>query len=318
MSRPRGRRGSTTTGSAGSTSASGSATIAGAAATGARRGDAGLAPRAGGAACARRAVTSRAMATYEAWVTSSTPTGTAASSSSQVPTWPSVLDRPLVSAQPTQPPVARIPPPCHALGDERVGRLLQQPRGGEHQHGDAGQRHPAAGAPRLHERREPPGRHQERAAGSPRSRGARNSAQPSQAPTGPTLVPCSVGMQRGIEDRQRDDREARDGHRDDAARLAEPSAVVARAARAARPRRRGPGGDRLVDVGGDGRGHQTSRIIGSTKGLRWKRWLTNWRTAVRTRAPIASRSHGSSGPRSASAASTAARSSSSRASLSLT
>jgi len=50
------------------------------------------------------------MARYDAWVTRSTPTGTAASSSSHVPTWPSVLDRPLVSAQPTQPPVARIPP----------------------------------------------------------------------------------------------------------------------------------------------------------------------------------------------------------------
>ena len=68
--------------------------------------------------------------------------------------------------------------------------------------------------------------------------------------------------------------------------------MVARAAGAPRPRRRGPGGDRLVGVGGDGRGHQTSRIIGSTKGLRWKRWFTSWRTAVRTRALVASRSHG--------------------------
>src|SRR5262249_8441302 len=126
--------------------------------------------------------------------------------------------------------------------------------------------------------------------------------------------------QRGIEHRQRDDGKA--GHRDgeDAPRLAQPALGLGLAPRLLRAGRRRPRRRRgLVGLDGDGlRGHQTSRIIGSTTGLRWKRWLTNWRTAVRTRAPSASRSCGSSGARSARAATTAARSSPSSVSFSFT
>jgi hypothetical protein len=50
------------------------------------------------------------MAAYDACVTSSTPTGSAASSSSQLPTRPSAASSAAVSVQPTQPPVAMIPP----------------------------------------------------------------------------------------------------------------------------------------------------------------------------------------------------------------
>ena len=316
MRRPRGRLGSTTTGSAGSTSASGSTAIAGTAATGARRGDATCAARCR-RSLARRAVTSRATATYEAWVTSSTPTGTVASSSSQVPTWPSVLEKPLVSAQPTQPPAARIPPRVTFWATNVSEACCSRPAAAS-----TSTAMPASGtqprAPRGCTNAESPqARHQDRQQEPRVAEGAEQ--RPTQPGSDRTDArPLLGGAQARIEDRQRDGREPRDGHREDAARLAEPSAMVARAACAARPRRRGPGGYRLVGLGRNGRGHQTSRIIGSTNGLRWKRWFTNWRTAVRTRALVASRSHGSSDPRSASAASTAARISSTRVSLSLT
>src|SRR4029077_21080268 len=52
-------------------------------------------------------------------------------------------------------------------------------------------------------------------------------------------------------------------------------------------------------------GHHTSRITGSTTGLRWNRWLTKRRTAPRTTAPTSSRSNASGSCREASASRTA-------------
>ncbi len=67
-----------------------------------------------------------------------------------------------------------------------------------------------------------------------------------------------------------------------------------------------PGFALRVSFGRDDGGHQTSRMIGSTTGLRRKRWLMSWRTAVRTRRRRSLRDRTARrGPRSASAASTA-------------
>src|SRR4030095_7279606 len=46
-------------------------------------------------------------------------------------------------------------------------------------------------------------------------------------------------------------------------------------------------------------GHQTSRITGSTTGLRWNRWLMKRRAALRTIAPTSSRSNTSGSCRAA-------------------
>src|SRR5258708_12523786 len=53
-------------------------------------------------------------------------------------------------------------------------------------------------------------------------------------------------------------------------------------------------------------GHHTSRITGSTTGLRWKRWLTKRRTALRTVAPSCSRSNTAGSRRAPSPSRTAA------------
>src|SRR4030095_7609613 len=106
------------------------------------------------------------------------------------------------------------------------------------------------------------------------------------------------GCQRGIEGRQRDETEARGQQRHDALHFAEPAVAAALAA--------APGvALRRFFFRCDDGGPQTSRIMGSARGRRRKRWLTSWRTAVRTVAPINSRSNGTSWPRSASAARTA-------------
>ena len=93
-------------------------------------------------------------------------------------------------------------------------------------------------------------------------------------------------------------------------------AVVAAAARAGAARRLAAWAQ-LVGLDGDGLvGHQTVRTSGSTTGLRWKRWLMKRRTALRTTAPISSRSMTSGSSRAWSASRTAAFTSSIRSSAS--
>src|SRR5439155_5461917 len=112
---------------------------------------------------------------------------------------------------------------------------------------------------------------------------------------------------------ERDGDESRHREKSDRLDLAEPASSFLAAARAARALARPVAG------GGSGRrGHQTSRMRGSTMGLRWKRWLMRWRTVVRTWAAIASRSKGAPAGRSARAFVMAIRSSSSSGSFSFT
>ena len=170
--------------------------------------------------------------------------------------------------RPADPATGRQDPAaCHALGDECLRRLLHQARRGEHQHGEAGQRHPAAGQARPHERRQPPGGQQQREAGSRRSRASGTGPSPARRRPDRHWSPARSGAAR---DRRPPARRAAKPATAIATmplRLAQPPAVVARTARPARTRGRGSGGDRLVDVGGYGRGHQTSRIIGQHDGL---------------------------------------------------
>src|SRR5574341_2070152 len=91
---------------------------------------------------------------------------------------------------------------------------------------------------------------------------------------GPDGARLLGGRPRRIEQRERDQHEARGRERHDPLHLAEPAIAAPRPARA-RPR---------VDLllGRDQRGHQTSTTIGSTTGFRRNRWAMKWRTAVRT------------------------------------
>ena len=250
-------------------------------------------------------------------MTSSTPTGTDVSSSSQAPTLPERGVHGLGEHPPDPAPGGDDAAAGHARGHEGVGGLLEQAGRGQQQRPEADQRDPALGHPRPHEGRHAPAAEQE---GQQEARVAERAEQrPAQPPAHRPHRRALLGRrQRGIEDGQRGHREAGQGDRHDAPRLAQPPVRIALAPLARLEGGRPDGRDGLVGVDGDDRGHQTSKIMGSTTGLRWNRWVTNCRTASRTRAPIASRSDGSSGARSERAAITAARSASSSGSFSLT
>ncbi len=129
-------------------------------------------------------------------MTSSTPTGTAASNSSQAPTRPSVACSDAVSVQPSQPPVARMPPrvtrvatnvsaACCSSPAEASSRT-PRPASGSQPFATCGRTNAAA-----------PQAPSNSGSRNPAYPSTRNSPQPRYQPPGPTGEPWSAGGSAG-------------------------------------------------------------------------------------------------------------------------
>src|SRR2546422_90510 len=151
-------------------------------------------------------------------------------------------------------------------------RLREEPRRAHEEQREPGERRPAARHERPYERRRSPHAQEQREEKAPVPE--RLDGGPGEPHAdGTHRAVLRGGRPRGIERRERDQAEPGDRQREDPLHLAPPAVAASPAV---------PPG--LV-FGREERGHQTSRMIGSTTGLRRNRWGMKCRTAARTTAP---------------------------------